>query len=77
MTPTALIYVFTSIFNSILSPNLYSSFYKNCKIKLEGLMPKWITVYISFDEREICFSNRKKIFRFVVEDLECHPVSEI
>jgi hypothetical protein len=77
MNPTALVYVFTSIVNSILSPNLYSSFYKNCKIKLDGLISKWITVYISFEDKEICFSNRKKIFRFVIEDLECHWASEI
>jgi hypothetical protein len=40
------------------------------------LIPRWISTYISFGDNEIKFTNRKKVFSFLIEDLECHCLTE-
>jgi hypothetical protein len=32
-------------------------------------MPRWVSVYASFEDHQILFTNRKKIFTFAIEDL--------
>lgn len=40
--------LFISIVKSILSPKMYRSFEKNCKIKMEGYFNRWTNAYITF-----------------------------
>lgn len=40
------------------------------------MIPRWISTYISFGDNEIKFTNRKKVFSFLIEDLECHCLTE-
>ena len=48
LEPKVVQVLFISIVKSILSPKMYCSFEKNCKIKMEGYMSRWTNAYITF-----------------------------
>ena len=70
--------IFRSLVNSILDPKLYSSFEKQCKIKVydsHWLKQKyqWKWVYIEFHEDSLIFKKRKGAFKFILNNLEVKP----
>ena len=75
--PKALRLLFISIVKSILSPKMYCSFEKNCKIKMEGYLSRWTNAYITFEDRfSVTFNTFKNKLKFTINHLELQLLNQ-